>query len=81
MEVLVLKNDRTMITFDESGATIKCDKCGHTSTKKLNHNERFYREGWSMNPRAKKYIHRCYFCLTRKEKDAHDFVKSKFGVS
>lgn len=42
---------------------ITCDKCGHTQVElEPESNEKFFEAGWSMNPRADKYIHKCGKC-------------------
>lgn len=58
---------------------ITCDKCGRSQTELLaGSNETFYHDGWTMNRNAKKYIHKCYNCLTARERKSRDFVINKF---
>ena len=71
-----------MIDYINSLVKITCDKCGFFETaRKSNYNQVFYELGWSLNPKAKKYLHRCYQCLTRQERKAKVFVMDKFGGS
>lgn len=61
------------------GVKITCDKCGDTCTAANGkHNDTFYMLGWSVSPKAKKYIHLCYNCKTKKQKKATDFVRNNF---
>jgi len=70
-----------MITNTDTSCTITCDKCGDTETAPIeSYNEQFYNSNWVMSPNAKKYIHRCYNCLSKKEKSAQAFVKEKFPI-
>ena len=65
---------------DNTTATIICDKCGKEHSEPHgDHNRRFYEAGWTVNFRAKKYVHICYNCKTAKQKKSFDFVKQKFG--
>jgi hypothetical protein len=41
---------------------ITCDKCGFSQTEYGEANDIFFKSGWSMNPRAKKYVHKCGKC-------------------
>jgi hypothetical protein len=57
---------------------ITCDKCGRQDhAKEEEHNEYFFKKGWSMNPRGKKYIHKCYECKSVRSRKAHVFIKNK----
>lgn len=68
-----------MITYTDTTCTIKCDKCGHEETApKESYNEQFHISDWIMSMSARKYTHRCYNCLTKKEKKAQAFVKNNF---
>jgi hypothetical protein len=68
-----------MLKYENNWVTITCDKCGDTQMEPEGiHNERFFMSGWSMNPRAKKYIHVCYDCHSPAQKRATDFVIQKF---
>jgi hypothetical protein len=42
---------------------IVCDKCGFSQTElEPESNDKFFKTGWSVNPNAKKYIHKCGKC-------------------
>ena len=61
-------------------ATIICDKCGKEQTEKHGeHNIKFFNSGWTVNPRAKKYVHLCYDCKPPAQRRSTDFVIEKFG--
>jgi hypothetical protein len=58
-----------MIIYKDDKKIIQCDKCGLWS--KGRHeiaDDKFYREGWSLNPNAKKYKHTCFNCNTIKKR-------------
>jgi hypothetical protein len=66
-----------MIEYNNGNVTLTCDKCRNTQTEQEGpHNEAFFKSGWVLCPRAKKYIHRCYSCLSKKERKANDFVQT-----
>ncbi|OJV51632.1 MAG: hypothetical protein BGO31_00060 [Bacteroidetes bacterium 43-16] len=66
-----------MITTGESTTTIKCDKCQKESVAPNDsYNEKFWREGWSLN-KGRKYEHLCYNCLPKKQQKAIDNLKAK----
>lgn len=68
-----------MIQTENNTETITCDKCGCSDSQPLPiAGKVFYQKGWTVNPRAKKYIHKCYTCKSKKQRDAHDFIKRKF---
>lgn len=68
-----------MLKYENKTVTITCDKCATNQTESEGvHNDKFFASGWSMNPRAKKYVHLCYDCLTPAQKKATDFVRKKF---
>lgn len=70
-----------MIKTGGNTTTITCDKCQHSETSPtVIYNQEFAASCWSLNPRAKKYVHRCRFCLTAKERKAMEFVREKFNV-
>lgn len=70
-----------MITYTDTTCTIKCDKCGHEETAPIEkYNEQFHESDWIMSMSARKYHHRCFNCLTKKEKKAQSFVKEKFPI-
>lgn len=54
---------------------IVCDKCG-IAVPYDNHS--LFTLGWTVNSKAKKYIHLCYYCKSKKQKESFNFVKSKF---
>lgn len=59
---------------------ITCDKCWKTDIE-VNSEEwknRLFKNWWTLNSSAKKYIHTCLGCKTKKEKKAHEFIKRKF---
>lgn len=69
-----------MIKTENEIITITCDKCGRSSiASKVNYNDVFFEEGWSLH-KGRKYIHLCRKCLSKKSRDAMDFVKQKFGL-
>lgn len=42
---------------------ITCDKCGFKQTElESESNKKFFEAGWSLNTKAKKYIHKCGKC-------------------
>lgn len=68
-----------MITVGDKTTTIVCDKCGFISEADNDrYNIVFEFEMWSYNSYAKKYIHRCFGCLTSKQRRAKLFVNEKF---
>ncbi|MBP1678087.1 MAG: hypothetical protein H6Q20_2646 [Bacteroidetes bacterium] len=69
-----------MIHTDNGITVIICDKCGaRSSASSIVSNEIFFNEGWTLQPRAKKYQHTCRNCQTEKQRRAHNFVAEKFG--
>jgi uncharacterized OB-fold protein len=58
--------------------TIICDKCGdyHKAPTAIS-NKCFYDAGFRVNPRAKKYIHKCWSCLESKFKPTPPSKKGK----
>ncbi len=70
-----------MYKQENNKTTITCDKCGNYQVSISNEpGHEFYKSGWSVNPRAKKYIHVCRNCQPKSQKDAHDFVAAKFNL-
>lgn len=70
-----------MFTYDGDQVIITCDKCWRQeNAHKDEYNNRFYESGWVMNSNAKKHKHKCYSCLTKREKKAFDFVKDNFPI-
>lgn len=66
-----------MIETTDWQTKITCDKCGTTQTEPtIGCGDKFYKNGWVLNSRAKKYFHRCYQCLSKEEKSANDFAQS-----
>lgn len=65
---------------DNSFVEITCDKCGkkETAPNDGHSGEYFFDSGWRLSMRAKKYMHKCYDCLTKYEKQAIEFVKILF---
>ena len=59
--------------------TIICDKCG-TSEKapESEAGKRFFRRGWGANFDARKYVHLCYDCQSKKQKEATDWARQRF---
>jgi hypothetical protein len=54
-----------MITHSEGTTTIKCDKCGVFEAAPTDrYNEVFSKSLWGLFPRARKYIHKCYKCMS-----------------
>ena len=63
--------------------TITCDKCGYEETAKETDlreevGKKFFYRGWTANFRAKKYVHICYSCQTKKQKSTTDWVRARF---
>jgi hypothetical protein len=55
-----------MLTYINMFVKITCDRCGASQIGlEPEGNERFYENGWGMNPRGKKYIHQCARCLVK----------------
>lgn len=68
-----------MIDHKNGKVYICCDKCDRVQVEpEGQHNQAFYKDFWVMNPRAKKYTHRCRYCLTAKEYSARKFMMAKF---
>jgi len=68
-----------MIEHKDGTTTITCDKCGfEESADSDSYNDAFYESGWSVSPRARKFIHKCRDCLSSKQRKAFDFVKKNF---
>lgn len=70
-----------MLTNADDYIIIKCDKCGVTQTEneKISNNE-FFKNGWGLFPRAKRYKHLCSKCQSVAQRKAHLFVKDKLGL-
>lgn len=56
---------------------IVCDKCQKAEDYD---NKILMEQGWTVNSRAKKYIHLCYLCKPKKQRQAFDFIKRKFNL-
>lgn len=69
-----------MLTTENSQVTIKCDKCGSSSTASLteDYNKVFWEAGFVLN-RGRKYEHLCFFCLPAQKQKAMTFVKTKLN--
>lgn len=64
-----------MINSENGIATIKCDKCGHSSkASDVAYNDVFWKEGWALNM-GRKYEHLCYNCLPKKKQKVMDRYK------
>ena len=62
-------------------ATITCDKCGTSDRHRgPNAGDAFFTLGWTANFRAKKYVHICYNCQSKKMKKTTDWVLRNFPV-
>jgi len=70
-----------MLKHENGITTITCDKCGfEESADTDSYNDAFYESKWGLYPRAKKYVHRCYDCMSKKHQRSMDFVREKFPL-
>lgn len=53
-----------------------CDKCGKRQSEI--DQEKFFRDGWTMNRRAKKYVHLCYSCKSKRQRETTDWAINHF---
>lgn len=52
-----------MIEYINMYVKITCDKCGNKQIElEPESNGKFFNAGWSMNRKAKKYVHKCGKC-------------------
>ena len=64
-------------------AYIVCDKCQYEESAEIKlgdteHGKVFFDSGWTANFKAKKYVHICYKCQTKKQKSTTDWIRNKF---
>lgn len=52
-----------MLKYINMFVKIICDKCGRSQCElEPESNKKFFDAGWSVNPNAKKYVHKCGGC-------------------
>jgi hypothetical protein len=68
-----------MIKTENGVTTIQCDKCqSEQSAPEGIYNSVFGLSGWVLKTNARKYIHRCAKCTTKREKKSLAFVNKMF---
>jgi hypothetical protein len=57
-----------MIEYIKEQTKLTCDKCGYYQIEENSDlgNNIFFQDGWSMNPSARKYTHKCGSCNGKK---------------
>lgn len=69
--------------YEEIGEFVKitCDKCERSEIAESEMaGKSFFLSGWALKNNAKKYKHLCFKCQSKKQKDAHVFIKNKFRI-
>ena len=66
---------------NENSETIICDKCSREQTASSpKAGKEFFSKGWVANFRAKKYVHLCYDCQTKKGQKLTKWTMASFPV-